>query len=78
MKIFLDDFIVFNSLSTHLKKFKKCFLKCREYSISLNQEKYAFMVYFETIFGFIISKGRKRHVPKKIEVIVKMLILKTS
>jgi hypothetical protein len=30
MKIFLDDFIVFNNLSTHLKKFKNIFLKCRE------------------------------------------------
>jgi hypothetical protein len=26
MKIFLDDFTIFNDLLTHLKKFKKCFL----------------------------------------------------
>jgi hypothetical protein len=25
MKIFLDDFIVFNDLSTHLEKLKNCF-----------------------------------------------------
>jgi hypothetical protein len=36
MKIFLDDFTIFNDLSTHLKKHKKCFLKCKEYGISLN------------------------------------------
>jgi len=30
MKIFLYDFIVFNNLSTHIKKLKKCFLKCRK------------------------------------------------
>jgi hypothetical protein len=29
MKIFLDDFIVFDD-------FRECFLKCREYGISLN------------------------------------------
>jgi hypothetical protein len=60
------------------EKFKKCFLKCREYGISLNLEKCAFMICFETIIGFIISKGRKRHDPKKIEAIVKILILQTS
>jgi hypothetical protein len=31
MKIFLDDFIIFNDLSTHLKKLKKCFLTFKEY-----------------------------------------------
>jgi hypothetical protein len=25
MKIFLDDFTIFNDLSTHLEKLKKCF-----------------------------------------------------
>jgi hypothetical protein len=28
MEIFLIDFIVFSDLSTHIKKFKKCFLTC--------------------------------------------------
>jgi hypothetical protein len=31
MKFFLDDFTIFSDLSTHLEKFIKCFLKCREY-----------------------------------------------
>jgi hypothetical protein len=35
------------------------------------------MVCFETILRFIVSKERKTFDPKKIEAIVKMLILKT-
>jgi hypothetical protein len=38
MEIFLDFFIVFSNLSIHLEKLRKCFLKCREYGISLNPE----------------------------------------
>jgi hypothetical protein len=74
MNIFKNDFIIFNKLSTHLEKIKKVFLKCREYGISLNLKKCAFMVYFETILGFIVSKKGKTFDPKKIETIVKMLI----
>ncbi len=77
MKIFLDDFIVFSDLSTHFEKLKNCFLKYREYGISLNPEKCAFMVYFGTILGFIVSKDGKTHDPKKIKVIVKMPVPKT-
>ncbi len=76
MKTFLDDFIVFSDLSTHFEKLKKCFLKCREYGISLNPQKCAFMVYSKTILGFIVSKDGKTHDPKKIEVLVKMLVPK--
>jgi hypothetical protein len=36
MKIFLNDSMVFINLSTYLKKFIECFLKCKEYGISLN------------------------------------------
>lgn len=28
VKIFLDDFTNFGDMSTHIKKFKKCFVKC--------------------------------------------------
>jgi hypothetical protein len=59
MKIFLDDFIVFSVMSTHFKKLKKCFLKCREYGISLNLTKCAFMVCSGIILRFIISKKGK-------------------
>ncbi len=77
MKIFLDDFIVFNNLSTHLEKLKKCFLKCKEYGISLNPDNCAFMVCSGTILGFIVSKEGKTLDVKKIEALVKMLIFKT-
>ncbi len=49
MKIFLDDFTVFSDLSTHLEKLKKCFLKCKEFNISLNPDKCTFMVFLGTI-----------------------------
>jgi hypothetical protein len=39
VKIFLDDFTNFGDMSNHIKKFKKCFMKCRKFGISLNLEK---------------------------------------
>jgi hypothetical protein len=60
MKIFLNNFIVFSDLSIHLEKLRKCFLKCKEYGISLNLDKCAFMVCFKTILGFYSPK-RGRH-----------------
>jgi len=77
MKIFLDDFTVFSDLSTHLEKFKKCFLKCKEYGINLNPKKCAYMVCFKTILGFIISKKGKTLDPKKIKALVEMPMPKT-
>jgi hypothetical protein len=77
MKIFLDYFIIFNDLSTHLDKFKKCFLKCKEYGIRLNLDKCAFMVCSRTILGFMISKEGKTSKPKKINALVKMSMPKT-
>jgi hypothetical protein len=77
MEIFLDDFIVYCDLSTHLEKLKKCFLKCREYGINLNLEKCAFMVCSGTILGFIVSKEGKTFDPKKIKTSVKMPMPKT-
>jgi hypothetical protein len=77
IKIFLDDYIIFSDPSTHLKKFKKCFLKCKVYGISLNLEQCAFMVYSRTTLRFIVSKEGTTHNPKKIEALVKMLVPKT-
>jgi hypothetical protein len=45
MKLFLDDFMVFCDLDTHLSKLWKCFKKCRKYGINLSLEKFAFMVF---------------------------------
>jgi hypothetical protein len=39
MEIFLENFTIFSNLSTHLEKLKKCFLKCKEFGISLNIDK---------------------------------------
>jgi len=77
MKIFLDDFIVCSGLSTHLEKLKKCFIKCKEYGISLNLEKCAFMVCSGTILKFIVSKEGKTLDPKKIKALIKMPMPKT-
>jgi hypothetical protein len=56
MKIFLDDFIVYNDMESNLQKLKLCFQKCREYGINLNPDKCAFMVFLGMTLGFIISK----------------------
>jgi hypothetical protein len=72
MKIFLDDFIVYNDMKKHLQKLRLCFQKCKEYGINLNLKKCAFMVFSGMILGFIISKERKLPYPKKIQAIVNM------
>ncbi len=74
MKIFLDDFTVFSDLSIHLKNLNKCFFKCREFGISLNLDKCAFMVFSITILGFIVSKESKVMDLKKVEALINMLI----
>jgi len=45
MKIFLNDFIMYSDMESHLLKFKLCFQKCKEYGISLNANKCVFMVF---------------------------------
>ncbi len=59
MKIFLNDFTLYSNMESHLQKFKLCFQKCKEYGISLNLNKCAFMVFLRMILGFITSKERK-------------------
>jgi hypothetical protein len=60
-----------------LEKLKKCFLKFKKYGINLNPNKFAFMVCYGTIIGFIVSKEGKTHDPKKIEALIKMQVPKT-
>ncbi len=72
MKIFMDDYIVYSNMESRLQKLKLCFQKCKEYGISLNPEKCAFMVFSGMILGFIISKGGKVLDPKKIQRIVNL------
>ncbi len=49
MMIFLDDFMVYSDMESHLWKLKLCFQKCREYGISLNLDKNAFMIFSRMI-----------------------------
>jgi hypothetical protein len=74
MNIFLDDFIIYNDMETHLQKLRLCFQKCREYNISLKAKKYVFMVIFGVILEFIVSKEGKLPDPKKIDAIMNMLV----
>jgi hypothetical protein len=66
MKIFLNDFMVYNDMENHLMKLRLCFPKCKEYRISLNPNKCAFMVFSRLILGFIVSKEGKIQDPKKV------------
>jgi hypothetical protein len=72
MKIFLDDFIVYNDMDNHLQKLRLCFQKCKEYGINLNPDKCAFMVFSGMILGFIVSKEGKLPDLRKIQAIVNM------
>jgi hypothetical protein len=72
MKIYLDDFIIYSDMESHLMKLRLCFEKCREYKISLNPKKCAFMVFLGLTLGFIVSKERKIPYLKKVQAIVNM------
>jgi hypothetical protein len=72
MKIFLDDFTMYSDMESQLQKLRLCFQKCREYDISMNLDKCAFMVFSRMILGFIISKEGKLPNPKKIQTIINM------
>jgi hypothetical protein len=74
MKIFLDDFTIYSDQKSHLMKLRLCFQKCKEYKISLNIKKCAFMVFLRLILGFIVSKEGKILYLKKVQAIVNMLV----
>jgi hypothetical protein len=74
MKIFCDEFIIFNDLSTHLEKLNKLFLKCRKFGISFILHNCAFMVFSKTIIGFIVFKEGKVMDTKKVEALINIPI----
>jgi hypothetical protein len=74
MKIFLDDFMVYSDMDTHLQKLKPCFQKCKEFGINLNPYKCSFMVFSRMILRIIVSKEGKLPNPKKTQAIISMLI----
>jgi hypothetical protein len=76
MKIFLDDFIVYTYMESHLQKVKLCFQMCKEYGINQNPNKCVFKVFSGMILSFIVSKERKLPCPTKIQAIVNMPPLK--
>jgi hypothetical protein len=61
----LDDFIVYSDMESHLMKLTLCFLKCKEYRISLNLEKMRFYDIFRINFKVHSFQGRKITRPKK-------------
>jgi len=67
MLLFLDDFTLFSDMDTHFPKLRKCFEKCIEFGIILNPYKCLFLVIFDIILGFIVSKEDKLPNPKEIE-----------
>jgi hypothetical protein len=77
MKIFLNDFNMFNNLDTHLPKLWLCFNKCIDIDISLNPKKCMFSVHSRVILGYVVSKEGKLPYLKKILAIVHMPTLKT-
>jgi hypothetical protein len=74
MKIFLNNFMVYSDMESHLMKLKLCFQKCKKYRINLNLDKCAFMVFSRLILGFIVSKEGKILDPKNVHAIMNMLV----
>ncbi len=66
LKIFLDDFILFNSMDIHLDKLQIFFLKCHEFGIGLNPKQCAFVMFYGLIIKFIVPRKGKILNPKKI------------
>jgi hypothetical protein len=66
------DFTVYGDMDMHLVKLRLCFQKYKEFGISLNPYKCAFMLFSRMILGFIVSKECKLLNPKKIQTIVQM------
>jgi hypothetical protein len=59
MKIFLDDFIVYNDLESHLMKLNFAFRNAENIKSVSIQKKCAFMVFLGLILGYIIFKEGK-------------------
>jgi hypothetical protein len=59
MKIFLDDFIIYNDMESRLMKLRLCFQKCKKYIIILNLDKCVFMVFSRLILRFIVPRKEK-------------------
>jgi hypothetical protein len=67
MKIFLDDFTIYNDMDTHLNKLTLCLQNCREFGINLNLDNGVFIIFLGMIMGFIVSNLGKLPNCKKIQ-----------
>jgi len=65
-------------METRLQNLILCFQKCKEYRNNLNPKKCVFIVFSRMILGYIISKEGKLPDPKKIQVIVNMVVSHNS
>ncbi len=74
MKIFLDDFMVYDDMEIYFIKLRFCFQKFWKYKSSLHLEKCAFMVFSRLILGFIVSKKGIILDLKKVQAIINMLV----
>ena len=72
MKLFLDDFSVYNDVATHLPKLRLIFERCRQYGVRLYPDKCIFYVPSGVILGYIVCQAGKFPDPKKIEALVQM------
>jgi len=77
LKLFLDNFCVFNDIIMHLDKLRLCFEKYQEFDINLNSEKCMFLIYLGVILGYVVSKEGNLHELKNILAIVNMHAPKT-
>ena len=76
MKLFLDDFNVYNDIDSDLPKLRLIFDRCRQYGVSLNPKKCIFYVPSSVILGYIVGREGKFPDPKKIQALIDMPIPK--
>ncbi len=58
-KIFLDDFMMYSDMESHLQKLKLCFQKCKEYGISPKSRYLCIYYSFRDDLGFYCFQGRE-------------------
>jgi hypothetical protein len=69
-EIFVDDFCVFSTRQKHAEYLRKCFEQCREYGISINAAKSAFIVPYGRLLGHVVSKEGIAVDPDKVAAIL--------
>jgi hypothetical protein len=65
VKLFLDDFSMFNDLNTNLTKLQLCFDKCRKFGIILNLEKCMFLEHSSVILSMWYPRKASYQIRRK-------------